>query len=378
MGRGRPRNDISLYIKKLQAFFDEHKRTPKKREFSNYTAISEMFGSWNNALQAAGLPLRREISPTKEKLIQSLKDYYNNHKSSPRASDCRKENGLYDTKTYLQILNLDTWAKVLQSVNLPIYFEVFTPNGRNEIEILIEVSLFIRRHHIDSVEKYNKIRKQLRANLPSSQWLADKYGSWNKALKQAGLAVNLNRYDKKMFTKELKNLASKGDVPSLNEFAKHLGVPARLITMRFGAFNKFVTSLGFTAKFNTPNVVTEDKEQLKQLYINFSNKYGYANGAPTRTLDKSKEIYSSDVFIVRFGSINELRQACGYKEVIRVKKKFCMEEIKTSLLNEYNKLHRVPTNDEINSNNKLPSLTTILRCFKTTSMDEVWKTILKH
>lgn len=376
--KGRPRNDISLYIKQLQAFYNQHKRAPKRRELPNATQLCKVFGSLNNALKAAGLPLRREIAPSSEKLTASLINYFQTHKKSPRASDCRKENGLYDTKTYLRILNLPTWAKVLESVNLPFYFEYFIPKGRNEIEILIEVSMFLRRHHIDSVEKYNRVRKQLRENIPSSQWLADQYGSWNNALKQAGLALNLNRYDKKMFTKELKNLASKGDIPSLNEFAKHLKVPARSITKHLGPFNEFVISQGFIPKNATPENVTEDKEQLMKLYIEFSEKYGYVNGAPSRVLVQSDEIYNSDIFCTRFGSMNELRKACGYKEVIRVRKKYSMDEIKSALLKEYKILGKIPTNEEINSSGNLPALTTILRYFKTTSIEKVWETILNN
>jgi hypothetical protein len=250
--RGRPRKDINVYIEQLQAFYDNHKRAPKRREISNATQLCKVFGSWNNALKAADISILREQNPPSNELIKSLKQYYEKHSYSPRAVDCRKENGLYDTKTYYRFFRLNSWADVLKAAGLPIYFEKFKPNGRNEIEILIEVSLFIRMNRIKSYSRYNKLKIMQHANLPSSTALCDKYGSWTNVLKQAGLQLNNIRHNKKTFIKSLRTLASEGNVPSLKEFAKHLGVPARSITMHLGPFNDFVISQGFTPKFKTP------------------------------------------------------------------------------------------------------------------------------
>lgn len=328
-------------------------------------------------IEAAELPLVREIAPSVEKLMASLISYHNTHNKSPRAVDCRKENGLYDRKTYLKTLRLDTWAKVLSAVGLPTYFEKF--NGGNEIETLIELNRFIRINKIDSYEKYGIVKKKQCANLPSATALVKKYGSWNEVLKHAGVTVNQNRYDKKMFTKELKKIASNGNIPSLNEFAKHLGIPARTITKRLGPFNEFLISQGFIPQYSTPETVIETNEQLKKLYIEFSQKNGYVKGAPTRALDQSDEIYSSDVFCIRFGSINELRKECGYETVKRgTRKEYTTDQITNILLSEYNKYGRRLTNQEISDNAALPSISTIMRYFKTTSMETVWETILNN
>lgn len=246
--RGRPQKDKSLYIIQLKDFYVKHNRAPTRRELSNSTQLCKVFGSWNNALEAAGLPLGRELAPSKEKLKASLANFFKTHNKSPRANDCRKENGLYDTRTYFKVLNVDSWAKVLESVTLPIYFECFS-NDRNEIEILIEVNQFIRINRISSARRYNIIKQKQGANLPSSTALVDRYGSWTKVLKHAGLSLNKNRYNKKMFVEKLKLLSLNGVAPSLGEFAKHLKIPARSITAHIGAFNKFVITQGLTPKY---------------------------------------------------------------------------------------------------------------------------------
>jgi hypothetical protein len=260
--RGRPRNDISVYVKQLQAFYEQHKRAPQRRDLPGHaTTISKKFGSWNKALAAAGLPLRRELNPSADALRESLIKYFKTHNKSPRAIDCRKENGLYDTKTYYKILNLDSWPKVLESVNLPIYFECFNPNNRNEIEILIEVNRFIRMNRIASARKYNFLKQKQEAKLPSSTALVDRYGSWTNVLKQAGVPLNKNRYNKKLFIQKLKQLSLNGVAPSLKEFAQHLKIPARSITAHLGAFNKFVIAQGFTPKHGTPRLPSHEKKR---------------------------------------------------------------------------------------------------------------------
>jgi hypothetical protein len=366
------------YIRLLQAFYKQEKRAPKRREIPCTTAICKKFGSWNKALVAAGLPIQREENPSKEKLIKSVHVFFATHKRSPRAIDCKKENGLYDTKTYYKFLNVDSWPKVLQSVNLPIYFECYKTNDRNEIEILIEVSLFIRRNKITSARAYDKRKKKEKENLPSSFALVTKYGTWSNVLKQAGLALNKIRHNKKSFIKCLKILASNGSIPTLKEFANHLKVPARSITKHVGPFNEFIISQGFTPRFNTPDNVAESKEQLKELYIGFSKKNGYANGAPSKALDESSGIYNSDVFLIRFGSMNELKVACGFESSTKNKKQFTTEKIRSLLIKEYELLNRKPTIEEIRLNKNLPSPTTIMRYFKSSSFERIWELVLSN
>jgi hypothetical protein len=371
-----PARITSKYIKLLQAFYKQKKRAPKRREIPCTTAICKKFGSWNKALVAAGLSILREENPPKEKLIKSVHVFFATHKRSPRAIDCKKENGLYDTKTYYKSLNVDSWPKVLQSLNLPIYFECYKANDRNEIEILIEVSLFIRRNKITSARAYDQRKKKQKENLPSSFALVTKYGTWSNVLKQAGLALNKIRHNKKSFIKCLKILASIGSIPTLKEFAKHLKVPARSITEHLGPFNEFIISQGFTPRFNTPAKIVKSKCQLKELYIDFSKKNGYAHGAPSRALDESTEIYNSDVFLIRFGSMNELKLACGFEALTKSKKQLTTEKIQALLIEEYKLLSRKPTIEEIRNNKNLPSPTTIMRYFKSTSFKKVWQLVL--
>jgi len=54
-----------ILIEELMYFYDKHGRSPKRREMGNnngYPCLEtfrEVFGTWNQALEAAGLPINR-------------------------------------------------------------------------------------------------------------------------------------------------------------------------------------------------------------------------------------------------------------------------------------------------------------------------------
>jgi hypothetical protein len=76
----------------LQDFYKEHNKTPSTRDFnsSNYYPNSitykRNFGSWNTALELAGLPIKQrkpKVPYNKEYVVSSIKEYISKYKKIP-------------------------------------------------------------------------------------------------------------------------------------------------------------------------------------------------------------------------------------------------------------------------------------------------------
>ena len=76
----------------LQEYYKEHNKTPSTREFDsdkkypNTVTYKRHFGSWNNALDLAGLPLKQrkpKVQYSKEYMLSCIKAYVQKYKKIP-------------------------------------------------------------------------------------------------------------------------------------------------------------------------------------------------------------------------------------------------------------------------------------------------------
>lgn len=76
----------------LQSYYTEHNKTPSTREFNsnkeypNAVTYKRHFGSWNNALELAGLPVKQrkpEVAYNKDYMLSCIKSYIHKYKKIP-------------------------------------------------------------------------------------------------------------------------------------------------------------------------------------------------------------------------------------------------------------------------------------------------------
>ena len=91
--------------------------------------------------------------------------------------------------------------------------------------------------------------------------------------------------------------------------------------------------------------------------------------------------YKSDVFAIRFGGLNRLRELAGY-EPYYSSRKYTKTGIRNMLIETYHKYGRRLTISELKklskSDEHFPSVTTIMRYFATTKINEVWEEIINE
>ncbi len=346
-------------------YYNVNGKVPGKRDINSY-AILWRYKSWSKAVEAAGFKPRRVVGASCKDLISSLNKFYSENGFSPRASDCNKASYLYDVDTYLEKLGVKTWGAVLEKAGLNKYFERSKKITLSDDDLLKNIKNVLTTVSATSMPFYDRHR----GDLPSSAYLCQRFGSWQNILKKTGLQLNVDKYDNDELLSIISRVYKEFDkVPSSTELERYTGIPVRTWTKRFGSYNDIIKSLDLSPIHVTPCNVTESDDELIKLYRKFSEENKYDNGAPSRILDLSEDIYSSDVFCVRFGSINNLRELCGYKRIIRGVVKYTEEEIKKGLKELYHQKGAIPSVKDIKDSN-LPSISCILRYCKSTSIKE--------
>lgn len=352
------------YIKIIQDFYKKHGRIPKRRELNNYSSMfRKVFGSWNNAIKAAGYEPNTRHLPSKEILIKSLYDFAHKHNRPPKASEANSKNKLHDAKSYMKVFGVKTWGEVLEYAGLKAYFHVskITKNAEKAKEEIIK---FIQEKNIKTTEEYKRLDPR---HLPSITYISENYG-WKNLIIEAGIIEELSIEN--ITSKTLQFHKENGHTPSISELSDLLKASPRAITNITGTYVIFVKSLGLRPKNNTPKTNNLSESELIKLYKTKSLEFGYENGLPERLIREATGV-GSDVFASRFTSLYNLRMLCGFKSKPQ-KTIYTKEEITNNLHKFRKELGRIPTHKEISENKDLPALSTIFRYLQVTSLKEFW------
>lgn len=353
------------YIKIIQDFYKKNDRIPKRRELESYnTMFRKVFGSWNNAIKAAGYEADTRNLPSKDILIKSLCDFAHKNNRSPKASEANSKNNLHDPKSYMRAFGVKTWGEVLEYAGLEAYFHVskITKNVQESREKIVK---FIQEKNIKTIEEYKALKTK---NFPSATYICEHFG-WKNIVIEAGQSEELSIEN--ITSRILEFHKENGHTPSISELSDLLKSSPRAITNITGTYVLFVKSLGFKPKNNSPSANNLSKKELIELYKTKSLEFGYENGLPERLIREATGV-GSDIFASRFTSLYNLREICGFKPRKR-KAIYTKEEITSSLYKFQKQLGRIPTHKEISVNPELPALSTILRYLQVTSLSDFWK-----
>jgi hypothetical protein len=124
-----------IIINHIQDFYNINKRSPVDKDFykhsiyPNPTTVKKYFGTWNNALEAASVPItkhnRRNNFWTNDLIIKAIKDY---HIQYNRIPECR------DFKAPLYPNRMSVF-RLFGSWNAAIKAAGFQPNSQNSLGV---------------------------------------------------------------------------------------------------------------------------------------------------------------------------------------------------------------------------------------------------
>jgi len=290
-------------ISELKRLADELGETPTQREMDemgefSYKPYKNHFGSWNEALREAGLPTNAEPScGSNEELISELQRLAEELGGTPTTSQMN-EQGKFGARTYHG--RFESWNKALREAGLPINNEL---NFGSKEELISELQRLAEE--LGETPSRNVMNEQGKFSYTQYR---HRFGSWNKALREAGLSVNKehNICSKEELISELQRLADElGKTPIAKDMKNSGKFSIGPYENNFGSWNEALREAGLPIN-NELNFGSKEEliSELKRL----------ANGlekTPSVTEMKERGKFSAGQYENRFGSWNEALRAAG-------------------------------------------------------------------
>lgn len=362
-----------ILIKEVQSLAEMLGRTPKKREFERHSAACYWFKSWNNFIQEAGLVPLKKFNLTVKDYEKYIHGFVEKHGRTPTKKDFDNDIYLPDSTTIEKALK-KTWSEILVHLGYQANMRMNDFSDMTNEEILKIVKEELERIGSTTIIDYKNNRRN---NTPSEKFLRYRLNmKWNEMLKLLDLKVNVEQRSKEEWLNLLRAAADNlGKTPSIYELYDY-GLNESVYKLNFGSYNNAVKLAGLE-----PNAimltVTETDDELLEMYIDLCKRL--AKVATAKDISHYLK-YSSDVFAVRFGGINNLRRLAGY-EIYSFNRKYTKSEIKNKLAEVYKRYNKRLTKRELQelskANEEFPSISTIMRYFQTTKMNEVWEQVEK-
>lgn len=293
-------------IELIKNVFEKTGKVPQRRDFNSRIGhlFRKEFGSYSNAVKAAGFKPRRVEGATEEELLESLRAYYANHGVSPTTATV--DNGLYGMKTYLRVLKCVGWSEVLKKAGLPVYIESRKGLPTNEDEIIAYARELIKNENIKSMKVLLRHPK-----FYGKDRIESIFGDARTFSEKVGMKYNECNVPFSVVAQKILDIANElGHTPSILELQSR-GLSDLHIRKRFGTYNEVLKKIGLE-----PSRIKETyeltNEELIKIYIEVSWKNGFEYGCPHKQFKMLSGI-GSDVLASRFGTINNLRKICGFK-----------------------------------------------------------------
>ncbi|MEC0394649.1 hypothetical protein P8832_23105 [Bacillus subtilis] len=274
-------------IEALQQKAKELGRTPKGKEVSQYKSILKHFGSFNAGLEAAGLASNttRKKTYTESDLIEILQQ---------KAKDLGRTPKTREVKQWATIIkHFGSFNKGLEAAGL-------TPNK-------MKIKTYTEKELIEALQQKAKELGRLPQGREIKQWatIRKRFGSFHKGLEAAGLIPNNTR--KKPYTKE-------SLIEILRQKAKELGRAPKtkevkqkaIIIKHFGSFNAGLKAAGLTpnqTRRKTYRKKTYTEENLIEILRQKAKELGRS--------PKTKEVKQWKTIKNHFGSYNTGLKAAG-------------------------------------------------------------------
>jgi len=308
-------------------------RTPTSRDMaekgkygtSNYP---NKFGSWNDAVREAGLEPTRDREVPREDLVAELKRVTEELGKPPNTEEM-KEHGCYGVSTCSN--EFGTWNEALKTAGVGTNKEKNVP----ESDLLAELRRL--NEDVDGGLIASHMRRMGKFSVGT---YSRKFGSWNDALREAGVELS-NRSDipKSELLAELQRLNEElGRTPTVEDMWEEGRFGSATYHTAFGSWNDAIreADLGVNVRSDIP-----ERELLGQIQ---SLADDLSRTPERRDMDQHGQ-FDSTTYSSRFGSWNEALKRVGFEPIRRT------DIPETELIDEIQRLadtlNRPPTRDEM-------------------------------
>lgn len=237
----------------LQAFAKKLGRTPDYKDMKAAEDIPSMntyakyFGTWNKALEAAGLEANLRRWGTDEEILEMLRSLAEELGRTPEHNDLQADVDMPNAEVYVH--RFGTWNNALRAAGLKVVHH----RGRSNQDMIEALQALAKK--LGRIPSYNDARTASSedSSMPSCCTYTRRFGSWDEALKAAKLKTKdeTPESDAELLRK-LQALARKlNRTPSMRACNASEDTPnGHLYAKRFGSWNKALEAAGLE-----PNLV---------------------------------------------------------------------------------------------------------------------------
>jgi len=175
-------------IENLIKISEELGRAPRIRHltYPSLEAYKRVFGSWSNALKAAGFTPLDQSKYTKERLIGILKQIYAKTGKAPTSKMLPSLNNCPGIQVFKS--RFGSWSNALKQAGIPISRTRYTKE---------ELIGFLKKRHAETKQVPSKNEINSLKGYPDSSTFRTQFGSWNNAIIAAGFEPNKPGSEKK-------------------------------------------------------------------------------------------------------------------------------------------------------------------------------------
>lgn len=227
-------------LEHLREFAEEIGKTPTTWEMEvegphSLPTYQNRFGSWNNALQAAGFEPRRETHISNEVLLAALRMFASELGETPTPAQMN-EDGPHGASTYA--IRFGSWRRAVSEAGLP-HFEEETPSKQ---ELLDEIVL------CSDLLGHPPTKGEIKeAGDYGLKWYRLRFGSWNGALIAAGMETAATPPTCDELIGSIQDAAEElGHAPRMADMVERGEYPAEAYLNEFGTWKSAVREAGYT------------------------------------------------------------------------------------------------------------------------------------
>lgn len=323
-------------IDEINQLAEELDHPPKRREMDEYGNISsgpysQKFGSWNNALQAAGFEPINQTNISRYKLIDELQRLAKEDDSSPTQMKMLNE-GKFSFRPYLDTFG--SWNEALEAAGL----ELNSRHGISKQELITELKEFAEE--LGHTPTFTEMDKE---GPFSANAYTEEFGSWNDALRAAGLDINSRQNISEVELKhELHRLSEELDrPPERREMDKYGRFSSTPYNDKFGSWNDALRAV----EIEPSRIIDISESELQSTLKEFAEELGHTPSVAE--MDSKEGPFSAGRYLREFGSWNQALQEAGIE--INNQREISASELKTQLNQLAEELGRPPSMAEMDN-----------------------------
>jgi hypothetical protein len=250
MPRRIPTEDL---LNEIQRLVDELDAPPTQREMREYGKFStrpykNRWGSWNDALIAAGYRPNKEHAISDEDLLAEIERLGTKMGESPTTDDMRNS-GKYDPSVYQG--RFGSWNDAVRAAG-------FSPNSQvSEDDLLDEI------HRLAEGEEPPTSEKMQEKGAYTPKTYHNRFGSWSNAVKTAGYTPTNAEVPEEDLLSEIHRLSNGDRPPSSQEMMTEGKYAVSTYRGRFGTWNNAIRAADYQPR--NPNSVIPKEKLLSEI-----------------------------------------------------------------------------------------------------------------